>query len=602
MKLRQIDWKWLLLGLIALLLVGLASLPRLLVNSFHLADRMTFLLAAWTGGDVKLIAPLQVELFPEVAITGGFELTDASRLPLVKSIVANDARISLDLAALFLGRVRIDSVRLVGPDIVLKEASTEVTGPDQTLQARVANLLNNAPVRMLRVRGGTMQVKTTAGRETIKKIDTRFDLSAVPRAISSSGSFMLRNEAVGFALHTGAASQTTDSLNVPVMLSLTSVPLTAKFDGAASIAKALALDGDVEAEMANTRAFLRWAGIDVADGESLQGLSVSGQGHWNGTTLSFDDGSFTLDGNTAVGSLAISPGGRPHIDGTLAFDRLALDPYVHAVAPASPNATSASLHPSILNAVDTDLRISAAEITAPAVKLGHGGFTISARQGQVSSEVGELEFCGGSASGQIDVDLSQPIVKASVTAKLSDLPIADCLGTTGISLPLVGTGTIRADVSSQGRDYGELTKGLSGPFRFKARNGTVSIDFAQLFSEPDAAEGDGWSDTATAFDNLTAECRLGDGHIWCEKFNMQTSGGLVSGSGDINLEQQTLDWTFFAADGAVPLSTSRLGAETPPQISISGALVQPMIRKVPRATLGGASDPDTTNASQISPR
>ena len=602
MTLRRIDWKWLLLGLIALLLVGPAALPRLLVNTFHLADRMTALLASWTGGDVKLIAPLRVQLFPQVTVEGGFELTDASRLPLVKSIVARDARISLDLAALFLGRVRIDSIQLVGPDIVLKDASTQVMEPDQTVQARVANLLNGAPVRMLRVRGGTVQVLTTGGRETIKKIDTRFDLSAAPRAISSFGSFMLRGEAVGFALRTGAPSQTADTLNVPVTLSLTAMPLTAKFDGAASFTKQLALDGDIEAEMANARAFLRWAGIELADGDNLQRLSVSGQAHWNGTTLSFDDGSFTLDGNTAVGALAISPGGRPHIDGTLAFDRLALDPYVHAVAPTAPNATLAPLHPSILNAIDTDLRISAAEITAPAVKLGHGGFTISARQGQVSSEVGELEFCGGSASGQIDVDLSQPIVKASVAAKLSDLPIADCLGSTGITLPLGGTGTISADVSSEGRDYSELTQGLNGPFKFKSRNGTVSIDFAHLFSEPDAAEGDGWSNTATAFDDLTAECRLGDGHISCEKFNMQTSGGLVSGSGDINLEQQTLDWHFFAADGAVPLSTSRLGAEIPPQISVSGALVQPMIRKVPRATLGGASDPDTTRASQISPR
>jgi AsmA protein len=602
MKLRQIDWKWLLLGLIALVLVGIAALPRLLVNSFPLTDRITVLLASWTGGEVKLIAPLQIQLFPEVAIKGGFELTNASRLPLVKSIVASDARISLDLAALFLGRVRIDAVRLIRPDIVLKEASTQVAGPDQTLPARVANLLNGAPFRLLRVRGGTVQAPMAAGQETIKKIDTSSDLSAAPRAIWSFGSFMLRNEAVGFALHTGAPAQTADTLNVPVTLSLTAVLLTAKFDGAASFTQELALDGNIEAEMANTRAFLRWAGIDLADGESLQRLSVSGQAHWNGTTLSFDDGSFTLDGNTAVGALAITPGGRPHIDGTLAFDRLALDPYVHAVAPTPPNATLASLHPSILNALDTDLRISAAEITAPAVKLGHGGFTISARQGRVSSEVGELEFCGGSASGQIDVDLSQPIVKASVTGKLSDLPIADCFGPTGISLPLGGTGTIRADVSSEGRDYGELTKGLNGPFRFKARNGTVSIDFAHLFSEPDSAEGDGWSNTATAFDDLTTECRLGDGHIWCEKFNMQTSGGLISGSGDINLEQQTLDWHFFAADRAVPLSTSRLGAETPPQISISGALVQPMIRKVPRATLGGASDPDTTKATQISPR
>ena len=185
MKRRQVGWKWLLLGLIALVLVGLVVLPRLLVNSFGLADRTADALAAWTGGDAKLIAPLQVELFPEVTIKGGFELTNTTRLPLLNSIVARHARISLDLAALLLGRVRIDSIRLIGPDIALKDASAQVTLPDQTLQARVANLLDDAPLRVLRVRAGTLQVPTAAGQEIIKKIDTRLDLSAGPQAISS---------------------------------------------------------------------------------------------------------------------------------------------------------------------------------------------------------------------------------------------------------------------------------------------------------------------------------------------------------------------------------------------------------------------------------
>jgi len=141
MKPRQIPWKWLLLGLITLLIAGLAILPRLLADSAQLASRVTDALSAWTGGEVKLTGPLRVHYFPDVSIKSGFELTNASRLPLVKSISVKDAKVSIDLVELAFGRIRIDALRMLKPEITLKEVPSLVMGPDQTVQARVANLL-----------------------------------------------------------------------------------------------------------------------------------------------------------------------------------------------------------------------------------------------------------------------------------------------------------------------------------------------------------------------------------------------------------------------------------------------------------------------------
>ena len=91
------------------------------------------------------------------------------------------------------------------------------------------------------------------------------------------------------------------------------------------------------------------------------------------------------------------------------------------------------------------------------------------------------------------------------------------------------------------------------------------------------------------FDQLNADCRLGTGHIWCETFTMQTARGLISGSGDVDLGAADVDWNLFVADHARPLNTSQLSAVTPPRISISGALSQPMIRRADRPTLGDGS-------------
>jgi hypothetical protein len=50
------------------------------------------------------------------------------------------------------------------------------------------------------------------------------------------------------------------------------------------------------------------------------------------------------------------------------------------------------------------------------------------------------------------------------------------------------------------------------------------------------------------------------------------------------------------------LKASQLSAETPPRISISGALAQPMIRRTDRPTLGDGSLPTGATVNQISPR
>lgn len=603
MKPRQIPWKWLLLGLITLLIVGLAVMPRLIADSTQLSSRVTDALSAWSGGEVRLTGPLRVHYFPDVSIKSGFELTNASRLPLVKSISAKDAKVSIDLAELMFGRIRIDALRLLKPEITLKDVPSLVTGPDQTLQGRVANLLKDAPIGVLRLRDGTLYFPTATGTEAIKKIDARFDASSGTGAMSSLGSFALRDETVGFALDCGAPVEMEGGIRVPVNLTFTSKPLAAKLAGTASFANGFQLDGDLRADMENARRFFRWAGIPLPPGRSLNKLTAAGAAHWNGTTLTFDDGTFSLDGNAAVGLLAVTPAPRPRIDATLDFDRLAIDPYFGGTeAPPPPAAQAAVIEGALLKYFDADLRISAAEITAPMITLGRGGFTISTRNGVLASEVGELELCGGEASGRVGIDMSQEVAKASLTASLVDVPVDNCLDAAFL-VPLKGNTSLKAEMSGEGRSYAELIQALAGTLTVNADTGAIPLDLARLLMAPTPLDGDGWSrNSVTLFDSLNADCRLGGGHIWCDMFNMQTRRGMIAGSGNVDLAQATLDWNLFVASNAQPLKASQLSAETPPRLSITGALAQPMIRRTDRPTLGDGSVPTGSTANQISPR
>ena len=77
----------------------------------------------------------------------------------------------------------------------------------------------------------------------------------------------------------------------------------------------------------------------------------------------------------------------------------------------------------LLKHFDADLRLSAADIEASSLELGSGGLTITAKNGAISSEVGELDLCGGQMAGRVGLDLSGPRIKASFAGNLSDVAI-----------------------------------------------------------------------------------------------------------------------------------------------------------------------------------
>jgi hypothetical protein len=92
-----------------------------------------------------------------------------------------------------------------------------------------------------------------------------------------------------------------------------------------------------------------------------------------------------------------------------------------------PGASAPSLQPAAPAIHRRDLRISAAAIDAGELKLGRGGFTVTAKQGAVAGEVGELELCGGSADGRLNVDLAQ------ATKQVTWSPISPTLPSTPAS-------------------------------------------------------------------------------------------------------------------------------------------------------------------------
>jgi AsmA protein len=607
MKPSQVPWKWLLFCLLAVLAFGIALIPKLIGDTSRFEDRVAAELSSWIGGEVKFIGPVRVTFFPDVSVRGQLEVQDSTRLPSVQTLTVGEAKVSLDLVDLLRGTIAIDALRLLKPRITLRDGPTAGVSQAQAPQALFTNLLSGAPMRVLDVRAGRIALGPRGS--SIKEIYAHLDAGKDTGAISGFGAFTYKDTTVRYSLETGAPTNVGVVESFPLTLTLTSKSIRARLNGTASYASELKLDGDMQAETDDARKFLKWVGLSLPAGDSLKGFSAAGAFHVTGPTLTFDDGTFTLDGNKAVGLLALTAtGSRPRVEGTLAFDRLLLDPYLGKTDQTESKQASLSSTAALpfggllLQSIDADLRISAAAIDAGALKLGRGGFTVTAKKGVVASEVGELGLCGGSADGRLNVDLAQAPPQVNVVANLTDVSMDTCLKPLGLAVAIRGTGRLKTELATEGNDLAQLTDNLTGTLKIDAEDGVVPIDFAHLLTGRAPLNGEGWShDSVTAFDQLDADCRLSPGHIWCQSLSMRTPQGNISGAGGVDLTTQTLDWNLTVANPIIPARASQLTQEGVPSVSIRGSLSQPMIRRADRPTLGEGGLQTSPAGTQVLP-
>ena len=444
---------------------------------------------------------------------------------------------------------------------------------------------------------------------TIKDIYAHLDAGKETGAVSGFGSFIYKDTTVRYSLESGSVTATGGAESFPVALTLTSRPFRARLSGTASNTAGFAIDGDMQAEIDDGRRFFKWIGIRIPDGDSLKGFSAAGGFHLAGSTLTFDDGTFTLDGNKAVGLLALTAGDpRPRVEGTLAFDRLVLDPYLGSASAESRQAARSARRPSPSTGLScnssTPTCASRRRQSKPArLSSAVAEFTITAKQGSVASEVGELELCGGSADGRLNVDLAQAKKQINLVANLADISLDACLEPLALALPIRGTGTLKTELASEGTDFSQLTGNLAGTLKLEAKDGAVPVDFARLATGSTPISAEGWSrDDVTAFDQLDADCQLGSGHIWCQSVSMQTPRGTIAGSGDVDVSKQTLDLSLTLANRIEPARASQPTQGEAPKVSIRGSLAQPTIRRADRPTLGEGSLQTNPVGPQVSPR
>lgn len=441
--------------------------------------------------------------------------------------------------------------------------------------------------------GGTRATFTAVDADVMKKRDT---------SVTGSGTATFRGEPIKFEGSMGIPPRQKSEALLPLKLRLTSDLFTAKLDGRVTVGHNLQLTApSAELSTVRLRDLARLLGSEWPDAPGLDTLSAKGPFEWSEGTATFDAATISIDGNAASGSLALSPGkSRPRLEGTLAFDELRLDPYVTAPAESGALLTfaralvwlplpglSGASHPSLINALDTDLRISAASVTLNGSEVGHGAATVAIKGGVLDADLTEVILPNGATGdAHITADATQANPHYTLNGKLDRLDLGRATEVLFGAPVFKGEGAIDVDLKAAGTSGQSFLETLGGKLDIRAP-GTASLEanFAPLFAAVQKKPQEGWSlaKGSTPLEDLAVRLSIKDGVMTADGVKGRFGRTELELTGSVNTANRTLDAAVLSTDEfklASPLN-GRSGAVR--AIELRGAWSNPSVRSAAEA-------------------
>jgi AsmA protein len=276
----------------------------------------------------------------------------------------------------------------------------------------------------------------------------------------------------------------------------------------------------------------------MGTGSVLGAASIRGTVDWFGAMISFSDAEIELDGNSAKGALSARfTGGRPAVQGALAFGKLDLSPYVEAMRAELTADGPWLIAPTslpIAEAVDADLSVSAEQILIGALRIGKATISATATNGKAALDIGKAQFYGGTLQARIAAVKVDEMLSASAEVRLAAVPARVALNDLAEIPVLDGTGTAVVDLASQGQNWGEFAQAATGTVTFAVADGSltgIDIDALAAMASDPLAEPMGPTTSSTSFANMGGTLTIGGGTIETDDLVAEGSGFRIAVNG-----------------------------------------------------------------------
>jgi AsmA protein len=538
---------------------GFLLILSLLIPADTVREAVKAEIRAVTGLDPVLRGDVAVSLFPTGTVTFEDVALGDNRTG-APALTAQQLVVRLRFFPFLTGHIEIADVSLVRPTITItftadgsSNWSGHVEALAQTLQSSLGREVSFSEIR---IGDGTVILRDERRKivETLSNVEFALAWPSISKSFAATGRFVWHNEPIDATLSLSdfVAALVGDRSGLKVRLG--GMPFKFAFDGYVSHRPTLKMEGTLAADAVSLRETLRWATYQAPPGGGFGRFALKAQTNVAGGNIALSGVNIELDGNVGEGVLAFATDGRNTLQGTLAAEGLDLTPYLSTVRLLTAGERNWERMPIALdglNAVDVDLRLSAARVTVANAKLGRTAVAANLRGGHLTVTVGESQAFGGVLKGSFGLAKSGANAELKAQLQFVDVDLGQCLGEIFGIRRLEGRGTLGVVIDSSGGSVYALTTSLNGTASLISRKGAIAgLNVEQLLKRLERSPLSGGGELRsgkTPYDLLTVNLRITQGTANVEDVRIEGPGVRLALGGSASIPARDLDLTGTAS-------------------------------------------------------
>jgi AsmA protein len=549
------------IGVIALI----AAVPFLIPASQY---RVTLETAATNalGRQVKVGGPLRFSVYPTLGVTAE-QVTVANAPGGAAPLFANvdELDVGVAVAPLLSGDVEVKTLILNKPTLALE---ADVAGkpnwlfepkltPEQKKTGGAGVKLERLGLGDVRIVGGALTYRDKLGKtQALSSLNATIALKSLDAPFALKSDFIYGGDPVKLTIAAPRPRALLEKKPTLLTVMLESEKLTAQMNGALDPAD-MSLAGKIDAKGPSLRKLAAWTGSPIGEGGGLGQFAVIGDVKTAGPVTTMSNAAVVVDNARGVANITITTaqGAPPYVAGMLALQALDVNPYLGA--PQTPGSANAAkgvdvkqgwgadhIDLSGLKAINADLAITTGPLLFQKLKIDKSNIGLALRNGVMRATLKRLDLYGGVGSGLLVLDAHSGALLVQNNLSVSGLA-AKAFLTDAVGLDKIeGSAKIDISIAAVGESQQALMNALDGKADFSFTNGAlVGVNLAQIARQVQSAlTGAAVGPAAkTDFAEMGSHFSIARGVAHTDDFHMLNPFIRITGAGDINVAQQTMD-------------------------------------------------------------
>jgi len=526
---------------VLLVLIALATtLPGLALGSDVARQAVVDRLERMTGEPVTIEGDIAFSLLPRTRV-----VLDRVRIGSAGSLTIGQIVAELDPMSALTGTANISRLVLIRPGIKLvadrpnADAARSQSDPKPRQLAKM--LLGRIEgLRRIEIRDGIVRPHPRMPGGDVSDIDLIVARASAGAALRLSGSFLWNGQTADVDIDIGAPDALMAGGSSNVDINLSSPPLTANFDGTASLDSNATINGRIKLTAASLRSGIGWFADPDLRIPDIGPFSLNGELLLAGLQANLQQADISIAGSQGHGALEASfAPATPVVGGTLAFASLDFSPFARAVLPLpnDPFDLKRPIDIEFARAVKLDIRLSAAQAKVGPVPLTDVAAIVRLGEGRAELDIGDAAVFGGRSQANLVFDANPATPSATGHLSATGVDTASLLKALKVeTLAMTGRSSLSADVTAPFRDWASIIGGARIDAEFVSRDGTIRGFSPKVFTSSGTRPlADGLTGTTVPYTALEAKIATAGANVRLNGLTIESSNGVLAASGDLSV-------------------------------------------------------------------